>query len=143
MLFPWNMVSPKCHSHLHPEKNMTVSKRWPAWFLKQALEERLFAAFILHVKTSSVSAVGDSYYRAVQKQEGGFDPVRCAPAYEPAGHSNLRSQGLDIRQLDTLSCFLLPLSFTVASVGSPHPICPWSFGVAKLYLVIYGMLYRL
>lgn len=63
------MVSPECQSHLHPEKNMTVSKRWPVWFLKQALEERLFAACILHVKTRSVSAVGESYCRAVRSRQ--------------------------------------------------------------------------
>ncbi|XP_024619899.1 autism susceptibility gene 2 protein-like [Neophocaena asiaeorientalis asiaeorientalis] len=48
---------------------MTIAKRWPAQFLKPPVEERLFAAHILHVKTRSVSAVGESYCRAVQKQK--------------------------------------------------------------------------
>lgn len=38
-------------------------------FLKQTLEGRLFAAYILSVKTCSVLAFGESYCTAVQKQK--------------------------------------------------------------------------
>ena len=70
-------------------------------FLKQTFEEQLFAAYILHVKTHSVLAVGESYCGALQKEGGGLDPVRCAIL-----HINLQVTAVPVsegcgRQLDT------------------------------------------
>lgn len=77
---------------------MTISKKWPVQFLKQTLEERLFAAYMLRVKTHSVLAVGESCCRAVQKQGG------CTTACYPAGHNSPCSKGGG-RQLNTVFQF--------------------------------------
>lgn len=117
-------------SVIHTPKNMTISKKWPVQFLKQTLEERLFAAYMLRVKTHSVLAVGESCCRAVQKQ-GGLNMsdallrvtlwVTAVPVPKGVGDSwTLYS---------SFTAFIIHRS----SCRVPLSLQPWSSGVAELW----------
>lgn len=119
---------------------MTISKKWLVQFLKQTLEGWLFAAYVVRVKARSVLAVGESYWRAVQKQEGGRGHVRCPTDLKVTAVPVPKGCG---RLLD-ISSQLYHLLFQAAPVGSP---CHFSLGHLEWsscgLVCIYGMLYRL